>query len=93
MTKLSDRKNAAEAALEEIATSRVEVTRGNAGHHPGPSAAARVKWIRNAHSKGIFAAPAARANPDSNRPGEKAPADKSGMNPRQIMAMGYTTSK
>ena len=88
-------KKAAEAALEEIATSLVEEVPEDmrdlitADLPP----AARIKWVRAAMAKGIFGGPAGVANPDAKRPGAKAPADFSGMNPRQIMAHGYTTSK
>lgn len=88
-------KKAAEAALEEIATSIVEeVPEDMRDLIPAElSAAGRIKWVRAAMQKGIFGSPAGVTNPDSKRPGAKAPADMSGMNPRQMMAMGYTTSK
>ena len=88
-------KKAAEAALEEIASSIVEeVPEDMRDLIPAElSAAGRIKWVRAAMAKGIFGSPAGATNPDSKRPGAKAPADMSGMNPRQIMAMGYNTSK
>ena len=88
-------KKAAEAALEEIATSITEeVPEDMRDLIPADlPPAARIKWVRAAMAKGIFGAPAGVTNPDSKRPGSKAPADMSGMNPRQMMAMGYTTSK
>ena len=87
-------KRAAEAALEEIATSLVEeVPEDMRDIIPDLPPAARIKWVRAAMQKGIFGSPAGVTNPDSKRPGAKAPADLSGMNPRQIMAMGYNTSK
>lgn len=88
-------RKAAEAQLEEIAASIFEeVPEDMRDLIPAElSAAGRVKWIRTAMAKGIFGSPAGVTNPDSKRPGSKAPADFSGMNPRQIMAHGYTTSK
>lgn len=88
-------KKAAEAALEEIATSIVEeVPEDMRDLIPADlPPAARIKWVRAAMAKGIFGGPAGVTNPDAKRPGAKAPADMSGMNPRQMMAMGYTTSK
>ncbi len=88
-------KKAAEAALEDIATSITEeVPEDMRDLIPADlPPAARIKWVRAAMAKGIFGAPAGVTNPDSKRPGSKAPADMSGMNPRQMMAMGYTTSK
>ena len=88
-------KKAAEAQLEEIAASIFEeVPEDMRDLIPAElSPAARVKWIRTAMAKGIFGSPAGATNPDSKRPGSKAPADFAGMNPRQIMAHGYTTSK
>ena len=88
-------KRAAEAALEEIATSLVEeVPEDMRDLIPAElSAAGRIKWIRTAMAKGIFGGPAGVTNPDAKRPGAKAPADLSSMNPRQMMASGYTTNK
>ena len=88
-------RKAAEAQLEEIAASIFEeVPEDMRDLIPAElSPAARVKWIRAAMAKGIFGSPAGATNPDSKRPGAKAPADFAGMNPRQIMAHGYTTSK
>ena len=88
-------RKAAEAALEEIASSLVEeVPEDMRDLIPAElSPAARIKWVRAAMQKGIFGSQAGVTNPDAKRPGAKAPADMSGLNPRQIMAMGYTTSK
>ena len=87
-------KKAAEAALEEIATSLVEeVPEDMRDIIPDLPPAARIKWVRAAMQKGIFGSPAGVTNPDAKRPGAKAPADLSGMNPRQMMANGYNTSK
>lgn len=87
-------KKAAEAALEEIATSLVdEIPEDMRDIIPDLPPAARIKWVRAAMQKGIFGSQAGVTNPDAKRPGAKAPADMSGLNPRQIMAMGYTTSK
>ena len=88
-------RKAAEAALEEIASSIVEeVPEDMRDLIPAElSAAGRIKWIRTAMAKGIFGGPAGVTNPDAKRPGAKAPADLSGMNPRQMMATGYNTSK
>jgi len=88
-------KKAAEAALEEIASSLVEeVPEDMRDLIPADlPPAARIKWVRAAMAKGIFGAQAGATNPDSKRPGAKAPPDLSGLNPRQMMAMGYTTSK
>ena len=84
-------KKAAEAALEEIASSLVdEIPEDMRDLVPSDlPPAARIKWVRAAMAKGIFGSPAGATNPDSKRPGSKAPADFSGMNPRQIMAHGY----
>ena len=87
-------KRAAEAALEEIASSLVdEIPEEMRDIIPDLPPAARIRWVRAAVAQGVFGAPAGATNPDSKRPGSKAPADFSGMNPRQIMAHGYTTSK
>lgn len=88
-------KKAAEAQLEEIAASILaEVPEDMQDLVPADlPPAARIKWVRAAMAKGIFGGPAGATNPDAKRPGAKAPADMSGMNPRQMMAMGYTTSK
>lgn len=88
-------KKAAEAALEEIAASILaEVPEDMRDLIPADlPPAARIKWVRAAMAKGIFGSPAGATNPDAKRPGAKAPADMSGMNPRQMMATGYNTSK
>lgn len=49
----------------------------------------KIKWLRNAKSKGLFKSATVADSPDSKRPAGRAPADFTNMNPRQIMAQGY----
>lgn len=88
-------RKAAEAALEEIATSIVEeVPEDMRDLIPADlPPAARIKWVRAALAKGIFGTPAGATNPDTRRPGAKVPPDLSGLNPRQMMARGYSNTK
>jgi hypothetical protein len=47
----------------------------------------KIKWIRAAEMKGLFTKP--KASIDSKKPGDKQPADFSGLSPQAIMAQGY----
>ena len=83
-------KKAAEAALEEIATSLVEeVPEDMRDIIPDLPPAARIKWVRAAMQKGIFGSPAGVTNPDAKRPGSKPATDFNSMSATQKMAQGY----
>jgi hypothetical protein len=55
---------------------------------PELAPAAKIKWLRSAIQRGLFT----KASPeavDSKRPNQKQTPDYSGMNPTQMMSMGY----
>ena len=53
--------------------------------------AEKIRWINSARKKGLFAKASEPDvdSPGSRRPGAKPPQDLSGMNPVQMMSMGY----
>ena len=57
---------------------------------PNLPAAEKIKWLREAIKKGLFSVRQVEDGPDSKRPRRAdVPKNFDGMNPQQIMAMGY----
>jgi len=58
---------------------------------PNLPPAEKIRWINTARQRGVFAQPVASEtdSPGSRRPGAKPPQDLSGLNPVQMMSMGY----
>lgn len=87
-------RKAAETALEELATELAEeIPEDMRDIVPDLPPSQRIKWIRSAIKKGIFAGNQVPNGPDSKRPGGKPPIDFDGMSPQAIMAQGYATTK
>jgi hypothetical protein len=61
---------------------------------PNLPPAEKIRWINSARQKGVFAKASGgdqeTDSPGSKRPGAKPPQDLSGMNPVQLMSMGYS---
>ena len=87
-----DARKAAEESLaevvQEIITTLPEEMRDLV---PNLSPAEKIRWINTARQRGVFARPGSgdTDSPGSRRPGAKPPQDLSGMNPVQMMSMGY----
>jgi hypothetical protein len=85
-----EKRKAAEAAMEQLAEDYArEVPAEMQELIPSDlPAAARVRWLRSAISRGIFH-PRSSEPIDPKKPADKKLADFSNMTPAQIMAQGY----
>lgn len=87
---LNEKKKAAEAALEEIASGLTEsIPEDMRDLVPNLPPAERVKWIQAARKKGFFTAQEEASGPDSKRPGDRPPPDFKNLSPQAIMERGY----
>lgn len=85
-----NQRKAAETALTEVCDELIEeIPEDMRDIIPDLSPADKIKWIRNAMKKGLFATQKDTNGPDSKRPSGKSPANFENMNPQSIMAMGY----
>jgi len=88
-----EQRKAAEAALEAVVAELAQDVQEDMRDliPAGLSAVDRAAWIRTAKAKGLFTKPSASEpdSPGSKRPGAKPPQDLSGLNPVQMMSMGY----
>ena len=56
---------------------------------PNLPPAEKIRWINTARQRGVFAKAGEQDSPGSRRPGAKPPQDLSGLNPVQMMSLGY----
>ena len=79
----------AEEALTSLADELIQdVPEGMRDLIPDLPPVEKVRWIRNATSKGLFAKPAPNG-PDSKRPSGKPPTDFENMSPAAMREAGY----
>jgi len=76
------------AVVEEVIATLPEEMRDLV---PDLPPAEKIRWINAARKKGVFAKAGEpdTDSPGSKKPGKKPPQDLSGMNPVQLMSMGY----
>ena len=86
-----EKRKAGETALMEVAEQFVEsIPEEMRELIPDLPPAAKIKWIQQANTKGLFDAKT-KEPIDAKRPNDKKPADFSGMSPQAIMSTGYKT--
>jgi len=82
-------KKSAEDALKTVAEELIQdVPEEFRDLVPDASPGEKVRWIRNAIKKGLFGKPSDNG-PDTKRPGGKPPVDLEGMNPSEMIKLGY----
>jgi hypothetical protein len=87
-----EKRKTAEKAVEAIATNLIEALPEEFQDLvPNLSPAEKIKWIRAAEMKGLFHKTVDGL--DLKKPGDKKPADFSGLSPQAIMAQGYGKKK
>ncbi len=87
-----EKRKSAEKAVEDIAANLVEaIPEEFRDIVPNLSPAEKIKWLRAAEMKGLFHKSVDGL--DSKKPGDKKPADFSGLSPQAIMAQGYGKKK
>ena len=75
------------AVVEEVIATLPEEMRDLV---PDLPPAEKIRWINTARQRGVFAKTGSEQDsPGSKRPGAKPPQDLSGLNPVQMMSMGY----
>jgi hypothetical protein len=83
-----EKRKAAEKAVEDIAANLVEAIPEEFREIiPNLPPVDKIKWLKAAELKGLFHKQVDGL--DSKKPGDKKPADFSGLSPQAIMAQGY----
>lgn len=84
------KRKAAEETLAGIVNDLCEAVPENMrGLIPDLPPTEKVKWLREAQTKGLFSPPAPAESPDSKRPAGKVPEKLENMNSIAMMAHGY----